>query len=131
VDVLLAQSDWLGITWGVAQVLRDDDWFDSEEEGVDVRVRRRRQAVVVRRGDSADPLLAPPPSGRRRQPTLMGLDCRERQETLPVIEPPPSSRVRPVVLREDVDEQIIEEYRRQAALILSEGGLDEYEIVVD
>ena len=115
----------------VAEILRDDDWFDSEEESVDVRVRRRRQAVVVCRGDSSAPLLPPPPSGRRRQPTLMGLDHRERQETLTSIEPPPESRVRPAVLREDIDEQIVEEYRREAARILSEGRLSEYDIVVE
>ncbi len=141
-EVLLAQLFPLGITVLVAQPLRDD-WRD--DECVDVRVRRRRQAVVVRRGDSTAPLV-PPPAARRREPTLPGLDRRERQETLALVspprvepsressscaEPPPESRTRPVVLREDIDEQIVEEYRREAMRILSECRLSEYDIVVE
>ncbi len=55
-------------------------------------------------------------------PTLLGLDHRERQDTLSGdVVPPPDSRTRPAVLREDADELIIEEYRREAARILGEG----------
>lgn len=96
------------------------DSISRDSDDIDVRLRRRRQVVVVRGGDSVAPL--PPPPGRKRMPTLLGLDHRERQDTLyDEVVAPPDSRSRPAVLREDADEQIIEEYRREAARILGEG----------
>lgn len=49
---------------------------------VEVRLRRRRQAVVVRAGDARGELELEVPRGRRRMPTLLGLDQRERLDTL-------------------------------------------------
>lgn len=61
--------------------------------------------------------------------TLIGLDHRERQDTLHG--EAPASRSRPVVVREDADERIIEEYRREAARILGDGRLSSFDFSME
>jgi len=108
---------------------------------VRVRVRRPRQQIVVRAASLPDePVSRRASWARSDTPTLIGLDVRERQETLP--EPDADTdtgwrdvendwgaeartlvaiKRRPVVLREGTDDALAEEYRRQAQAILDSG----------
>lgn len=68
------------------------------------------------------------PRGRRSVPTLPGLGARERLDTIPELlsEAPPaphavSPRPRPVVLLDDVDDDLAQEYLAEAERILREG----------
>ncbi len=105
-----------------------------------MRVREPRQQVVVRAG-LAPPELAAARSALARSdtPTLLGLDVRERQETLPetddLVEPgwqcPESDwadegktlvalRRRPLVIRESEQDEVAQ-YRAEARRILESG----------
>ena len=108
---------------------------------VRVKVRPPQQQVVVRAGS-----LPETPRNQRTAwcrsdtPTLIGLDVRERQETLPDVDPESDTgwgdvqndwggdartlialKRRPEVLREGSDDALVEEYRRQAQAILDSG----------
>lgn len=102
----------------------------SAEVRTEVRLHRRRQIVVVRASESSAELCPLLPRGRRSVPTLPGLDARERLDTipdpLPEAAPAPhasSPRPRPVVLRDDVDDDLAQEYLAEAERILREGLL--------
>src|SRR5690606_24151948 len=104
-----------------------------------VRIRVRRPQQVVVRAGSADPVRLAPHGrlSRSDTPTLIGLDVRERQDTLPEaeLEEEPgwepqendwlwedktllAIKRRPVVLREG-DGELVERYRREAERILA------------
>jgi hypothetical protein len=77
--------------------------------------------VVVRAGEALAGDLQPHGPGRRRMQTLLGLDQRERLDTLwdeLASEQPPASGLRPVVLVDGIDDDLAEEYRREAERIL-------------
>lgn len=108
---------------------------------VRVRVRPPQQQVVVRAASL--PEAAPnrrASCSRSDTPTLIGLDVRERQDTLPDAEAEADTgwrdvendwgvasqtlvamKRRPVVLREGRDDALADEYRRQAQAILDSG----------
>lgn len=108
---------------------------------VRVRVRRPRQQIVVRAASLPDePPARRAPEPRSEMPTLIGLDVRERQDTLPEVDAGtdtgwgdvehdwgPETRTlvamkrRPVVLREGVDDALADEYRREAQALLDSG----------
>lgn len=130
------QRAWL-INRRVA-TLRDTQPRDSSPEltpdsHVRVVVRRRQQQVVVRAGSaSSEPGERVSCWTRSSTPTLIGLDVRERQDTLPEQEVPqadlsvrpescPGSKQRPVVLREGIDDALAEYYRQEAQRILDSG----------
>lgn len=113
--------------------------------GVRVRVREPRQQVVVRAGAGPARFAAAHVAASRSDtPTLIGLDVRERQDTLPDADlaDEPAGWVsiandweddqktllaikrRPVVLREGRDDVLVEQYRREAELILASGIFD-------
>lgn len=108
---------------------------------VRVRVRGPQQQVVVRAGAIAEDA----PHRRRAwsrsdTPTLIGLDVRERQDTLPELTSDEDTgwrdvendwgteartlvalKRRPAVLREGRDDALADEYRRRAQEILDSG----------
>ena len=103
-------------------------------------MRQRPQQVVVRAGASHPVSCVHPRLSRSDTPTLIGLDVRERQDTLPEadLEEPPgweyqendwlreektllAIKRRPAVLREDIDDDLVEGYRREAERILASG----------
>lgn len=106
-----------------------------------VRVRRPQQQVVVRAASLTDELQSRRTTWSRSDtPTLIGLDVRERQDTLPELEADIDTgwgdvendwgrdartlvamKRRPVVLREGRDDALADEYRRQAQAILDSG----------
>lgn len=108
---------------------------------VRVRVRRPRQQIVVRAASLPDePQARRATWSRSDTPTLIGLDVRERQDTLPELEVDADTgwrdvendwggeartlvamKRRPVVLREGSDDALADEYRRQAQAILDSG----------
>ncbi len=104
-------------------------------------MRRPRQQIVVRAASLPGELRSPPSSGSRSDtPTLIGLDVRERQDTLPELRADADTgwsdvendwggegrtlvamKRRPVVLREGRDDALADEYRRQAQALLDAG----------
>ena len=108
---------------------------------VRVRVRRPQQQVVVRAGSRLEALESRQTCRSRSDtPTLIGLDVRERQDTLPDADTDTDTgwrdvendwggeqktlvamKRRPVVLREGRDDALADEYRRQAQAILDSG----------
>lgn len=106
------------------------DRATATEARTEVRLHRRRQIVVVRASQSSPELSPLLPRARRSVPTLPGLDARERLDTIPdsVSGAPPASHVvsprpRPVVLLDDVHDDLAQQYRAEAERILREGLL--------
>lgn len=102
---------------------------DSMASRVEVRLHRRRQMVVVRAGESQAAIE--PPAGRRRMPTLIGLDYRERLDTLREEWMSDSPRPRPTVLVDGVDDDLAQTYRAEAERILREGLLPQIQAQAD
>ena len=108
---------------------------------VRVRVRPPQQQVVVRAGALPEAASSRRTAWSRSDtPTLIGLDVRERQDTLPEVAADADTgwgdvendwggesrtlvaiKRRPVVLREGRDDALADEYRRQAQAILDSG----------
>lgn len=108
---------------------------------VRVRVRPPQQQVVVRAGSLPETLRNPGTTWSRSDtPTLIGLDVRERQETLPDLDSVSENgwgdvqndwggdartlvalKRRPEVLREGSDDALADAYRREAQAILDSG----------
>ena len=115
--------------------------------GVRVRVQKPRQQVIVRAGAGPARFAGVHVAASRSDtPTLIGLDVRERQDTLPdaeLVDEPAgwvsiandwedeqktllAIKRRPVVLREGRDDALVEQYRREAERILASGIFDRH-----
>jgi hypothetical protein len=114
--------------------------LSESDSGIRVVVRRRPQQVVVRAGDASNDKAPELNLERSDTPTLLGLDVRERQDTLPdedgtaaVLGQVPEQdwsddartlvalKKRPVVIREGRDDMLVEQYRAEARRILESG----------
>lgn len=132
----------VGVTQPRRHPLPTASFEQTPDSGVRVRVREPRQQVVVRAGSAPITFARSHVALTRSDtPTLIGLDVRERQDTLPDAELDDESpgwvsisndwdddqktllalKRRPIVLREGRDDALVEHYRCEVERILASG----------